>query len=280
MNFSFKTILIPVDFSINSEVAISKALELAKTDANFHLLHVVNDLADMNIAKAEAMASGKFIDPAEANNMLNQWKDCIKDVLPSAQVCTWISASPSIQNAISKKAKEIGADLIVIGKNSNHTWLPFLNTVLPVEIAEAANAAVLTVKPGSLHNKIKTVVVPVTDEMPQHKMEVIAMLCKKDRIKVYLVTFINGSQMQEQFSASPLLKTYQWLKSVLHCQVEYSVLHGYNKAKAVLAYAEKTGADILLLNPKSETKIGWPNRHISDALPSQSKVQVLTVQPY
>ena len=41
MSFSFKTILVPVDFSINTEVAINKAVEVADKDgANIHLLHI------------------------------------------------------------------------------------------------------------------------------------------------------------------------------------------------------------------------------------------------
>ncbi|HET7898016.1 MAG TPA: hypothetical protein VFL47_10110, partial [Flavisolibacter sp.] len=65
----------------------------------------------------------------------------------------------------------------------------------------------------------------------------------------------------------------------LRCPVEYAVVHGSNKAKAILQYAEKTGADILLVQPEKETKIGWGDRHISDVLPRGSKMQVLAVAP-
>jgi nucleotide-binding universal stress UspA family protein len=44
MPFSFKTILVPVDFSINTEVAVNKALEVAdKEGATIHLMHVLSD---------------------------------------------------------------------------------------------------------------------------------------------------------------------------------------------------------------------------------------------
>jgi hypothetical protein len=61
--------------------------------------------------------------------------------------------------------------------------------------------------------------------------------------------------------------------------VEYAALYGSNKAKAILKYAEKVNADMLLVYPEVETKIGWLNTHISDVLPPASKVQVLAVQP-
>lgn len=279
MSFAFKTILIPVDFSVNTEVAVNKAIELADTDVNIHLMHVLNDSSNANIARASTLPKDEYFGPIAASFRLQQWKDCIEETLPSSTIRTYILAPTSVQDAIRAKAKEIGADLIVIGKNSRHNWFSFLNTVSPGALAETSSAAVLTVKPGSLYNKIKTVVVPVNEDIPEHKIEIIASLCKKHKIKVHLVTFQNSTNGGQTFSASQLLKAYQWLRNVLHCQVDYSVLQGYNKAKALLAYAEKIEADILLLNPRSEIKIGWPSRHISDALPSQSKMQVLMVQP-
>ena len=40
---SFKNILIPVDFSVNTDVAIKKAMDLAEDHTIIHLLHVQND---------------------------------------------------------------------------------------------------------------------------------------------------------------------------------------------------------------------------------------------
>jgi len=281
MPFSFKTILVPVDFSINADVAINKALELADESATIHLVHVLDHtFFNLTASKVRKLSRrDSWVDPTEADKMLNEWKESIEDGFPSIQVSTWLLPSISIQQAIAQKAKEIQADLIVIGKNSNHTWLPFLNTVTPSELAESTGMAVLTVKPGSLHNKIRTIVIPLTNQLTKNKLEVVAALCKKYKMKVYLVTFLNDDPAPQEFSASTLLQVYQWLKNTLHCAVEYAVLHGSNKVKAILCYAESINADILLVHPESETRIGWLNRHISDVLPSQSKVQVLTVQP-
>jgi nucleotide-binding universal stress UspA family protein len=278
MSFSFKTILIPVDFSINTEVAINKALEVADKDgADIHLLHVSDHTAYRFLTKDKK--PGELIQKTASptvQQMIQQWKNSIQETTPHT-VYNWIQHHSSIQDSIEEKAQQLNADLIVIGKKSNHSWFPFLNTVIPSELAEVTGSAVLTVKPGSLHNKIKTLVVPVTGDIPKYKMEAIAALCKKNRLKVHLVSFVNGENIPADFSASTLLKLYQWLKEALHCPVEYAVLHGTNKAKAVLLYAEKVNADILLLNPTSETKMGWLNKHISDVLSPASKVQVLAV---
>jgi hypothetical protein len=170
-------------------------------------------------------------------------------------------------------------DLIIIGKNCHHSWFPFLNTVIPTKIVQQTGIAVLTAKPGSIYNKIRTVVVPIAGEATKNKMEALSLICRKFKIKIYLVTFMSNDNKPSDFNASALLKMYQWLKTSIHYPVEYAVLHGHNKAKAILNFAEKINADILLVHPESETKIGWMNRHISDMLPPASKVQVLTVVP-
>ncbi len=271
----FKTILVPVDLTLNTEVAICKALEIADASVvSIHLVHVLKPSLFESFGKAE---ESKEIQQVESK--LIEWKNSIEECTSNAEVSYWIIPSSSVYKIIAFKAKELKADLIVIGKTSSHHWFPFLNTVTPDALAEETGSAVLTVKPGSLHNKIKKVVVPVTDNLPQQKMNVLAALCKKNNIKIFLITFINKDNVPEDFSASSLLKVYQWLKTSLHCPVEYAVLHGQNKAKAVLSYAQKNNADILLVNPETETKIGWAGNHICDVLPPASKVQVLSVRP-
>lgn len=258
--------MVPVDFSINTEVAVNKTLELIDLEkATIHLFYV------------NRKHSRKEEHP-DHEKKLNEWQESIEEDHPDIIVKVWITKSNSVQKAIQQKAKEIHADLIVIGQSSMHSWLPLLKTVLPMRLASSTGIAVLTVKPGALHNKSKTVVVPITDEIPDIKMNALELLCRRARMNVHLVTFMDGENLPE-LSASALLHTYQWLKSKLQCSVEYAVAHGPNKAKAILAYAEKNNADILLVHPKKETQLSWWNRHISDVLPADSKVQVLAVQP-
>lgn len=281
MLHSFKTILIPVDLSINTEVAVKKGLELATYDTTIHLLHIqTSPVQDLSVIAYRYLVGGKTGTPlSEIKDKMEQWKRTIEETAEGVKVCTRvISIDNSIQKIIEEKAKELKADLIIIGKNSHHSLLPLLNTVIPSKIVQQSGIPVLTVKPGSLHNRIKTVIVPITSQATTTKMEAIETICKKFRVKVYLVTFTRYDQPGE-FYASVLLQMYQWLKTSVHCPVEYAVLRGKNKAKTLLNYAEKVNADILLVHPETETKIGWLNKHISDVLPAASKMQVLAVQP-
>jgi len=266
---SFKNILIPVDFTLNTEVAVTKTLELINGEgATIHLLHV--------LGPAYPFAKEKLL--LEEKKLI-EWKETIKDYYPEVSVQLWSVKSFSVQKAIREKAQDISADLIVIAQTSRHNWMPVLKTVLPMRLATSTRIAVLTVKPGALHNRPKTIVVPITDAMPEIKVRALESLCKNTRLNVHLVTFVDARNVLPEISASALLKVYQLLKARLHCPVEYAVMHGQNKAKALLQYAEKNNADILLVYPKKETQLGWWNHHIPDVLPPESKVQILAVQP-
>jgi nucleotide-binding universal stress UspA family protein len=266
---SFKNILVPVDFTVNTEVAINKTLELIDPEGSLiHLLHVIRP----------GQSRKKEIYP-DYKRKLSEWKETIEDYHPLNTVELSVITSGSVQNAIKQKAKEINAGLIVIGQSSTHFWLPVLKTVLPMRLAESTHVPVLTVKPGAMRNKPKTVIVPIADEIPDIKINALELLCKNARLNIHLVTFVDGKNVPSEFSASTLLQVYQWLKAKLHCPVEYAVMHGSNKAKAILQYAEKNNADILLVYPKKETQLSWWNQHISDVLPADSKVQILAVQP-
>ncbi|MGB8192085.1 MAG: universal stress protein [Chitinophagaceae bacterium] len=268
----FKNILVPVDLTVNTEVAVEKAIELADRGGIIHLLHVHRLKMPYTY---RLLAQHDELHYRDADK-LDEWKRLIQQSVNGIEVCTWISTNGSIQEAIERKAKQLRADLIIIGKNSHYSWFPFLNTLVPSEIAQSTEIPVLTVKPGSLNNSVKAIVVPIASGSPDRKIEVISVICKKFTVRIYLVSFMNNNTPSD-FNSSSLLTMYQRIRSFSHCPVEYAVLHGGNKAKAVLDYAKKMDADMLLVSPDAETKIGWPSKYISDVLPATSKVQVLAV---
>lgn len=270
----FKTILIPVDLTLNTEVAVKKSLELATAGTQIHLLHIYNyALNGLSVFYHRPLNTIETV-----RMQLEQWRVAIEDAGEGVKVFTWLDRKGIIQHCIESKAKEVNADLIILGKHSHHSYFPLLNKVLPNKMAKSTGIPVLTVKPGALHNRIKTVIVPITSNAARNKMQMIQMIAKKCSVKVHLVAYADTNSSPD-FYASVLLQMYQWLKTSMHCQVEYAVLNGKNKAKTLLQYAEKVNADVLLVHPEVETRIGWWNRHISDMLPAASKVQVLAVQP-
>jgi hypothetical protein len=154
-----------------------------------------------------------------------------------------------------------------------------MNTVFPNHIAKATGYPVLTFKPGSIYTKIRSIVVPVGAEVPQRKVDLIMALKQKFRITIHLVTVISKKQNANKFSGYSLLETYRYLKDVVQCPLNHEVLYGENIAQSAFEYAKSIKADMLLVEPESETRLSsFPTKHIIDELKPNSKLQIMTVQ--
>jgi nucleotide-binding universal stress UspA family protein len=281
MTINFSKILIPVDFSVNTRVAIRKALFLCEgANTAIHLLHVMPGRpAKYSIIHqffARYSYSNDQSDIKACREKLEQYRNYILSIRPDIEIATWITIQKSIEEAIIEKSKNIGAELIVIGTNSHHSWLPFLNTVVPATIAKKSGIAVLTVKPGAVNDPIRTVVVPVGDGFPYNKVAAVNALKKRFRFQTRLVTF-RSNQDGAVIVPGSVLNAYRVLKNNPESQVSYEVLHGNNRAKAILDYCARVNADLLIVNPDTEMKIGWLNRQIPDVLPVHSKTQILAI---
>jgi nucleotide-binding universal stress UspA family protein len=261
-------------------VAVKKALELSDGNAKIHLVHVQSRmLSQLSPATYRYLSKPFGGARVDLDKKLADWKLTIEEFRPDIQVTTHTVFEGSVQKGIERTARQIGADLIITGKSSHHSWFPLLNTIIPARMAKRTGIPVLTVKPGSMYTKIRSVVIPITSRGIGQKLELIEAICKKFRVNIHLVLFKDGDADATRKLANELISAYQRLKSNTHCPVEYAVLSGTNKAKATLQYAESINADVLLLHPETETNIGWLNKQISDVLPPASKMQVLTVQP-
>lgn len=285
MGKRFATILIPVDFSVNTDVAISKALELSHSgECSIHLFHVQRIMIPNALQYMHYFLTGYSRHQVnasieESKGRLEKLKSDIEDRRKDINVFTWVSFGEPVEQAIIQKAARLAADLIIIGKRSHHSNLTFLNTVVPSRLAAASGIPVLTSKPGSLNSEIKTVVIPVGPRFPASKLEILEALRKEAMLQIRLVVFLDDEN-DPSFSKQSLLNTFRTLKNQSANPVNYEVLKGNNKARALLMYCSKVGADVLIVYPGSETRIGvWVNSHISDLLPANSKTQVLAVKP-
>jgi nucleotide-binding universal stress UspA family protein len=282
MPAAFKNILIPVDFSINTEVAVKKALELIEPQHSMiYLLHVQKLTPRIiRIIKIIFGKDNSTSQKAMSKLRFNELHNLICESCPSIEVVREQKKAKGIEKTIIEKANNIKPDIIVIGKHSHHIWFPFLNTVFPNRIAKSTGCPVLTVKPGSIYNRIKSIVVPVGSAIPKRKVELIVALKKKFRISIHLVTVMGNKSDSNEFSAYALLSTYRFLRDAVQCPLDHEVLHGDNVAKSAFKYAQNIKADILLVDPESETRLStFPDKHISDELKADSRLQILTVQP-
>ncbi len=273
MATAFNQILIPIDFSLNTEIAVKKAIGLIDgKEGCMHLLHIV---------KPGTSAAHKFI-AGEAERKLVQWKDTIRETTPGIGVKVTILRGSSIQQPIIETANMSSPDLIIIGKKGGRrNWFSRCS-VSPDQIAQKSNCPVLTTKPGSIHSRTKIIVIPVRHFVPERKLELAILLAKRYRAQVHLLAIGGNAQAEKEDLNQIFIRTYDHLRGKLVRPIEYFSVGGRNAARATLDYAQSIMADMILVNPATESGVfGFTgSRHISDLIAPDSKIQVLDVMPY
>jgi nucleotide-binding universal stress UspA family protein len=264
MAIAFNTILVPVDFSQNTDIAVKKAAELAGTGgAELHLLHVFRPGAtvDTELDRLEALILGRY---------------------PGVRVRTHVLPGRSVQRTIIEYAQLQRPDLIVIGKSEPPgRWMQWRG-VFPDVIAKKSNCPVLTVKPGSAESRTRVILIPIRHFLPERKLEWAVLLAKRYRAQVHLLAIQDRQEHKDWALPQVFLKAYHQLREHLHHPIEYSATGKQSTARAALSCAELIMADMIVVNPETESGVsGFVSyRHISDLLKKDSRIQVLDIQPY
>jgi nucleotide-binding universal stress UspA family protein len=273
MPIAFNTILIPVDFSLNTEIAVKKAAGLVGSDKTIlHLLHV------MKSGKRRTRQFRLWAVEKE----LNELSETIRADYPGLRIKTHILRGHSVQRLIIDCAAMVKPDLIIIGKQNNRRRWSVLPHITPDAIAKKSNCPVLTVKPGSFGLKTRVIVIPIRDFLPERKLELAVLLAKRYKAQVHLLAIQDHPEPKEWALPQVFLKAYHHLREHLHHPIEYSSTGRHSPARAVLNYAELIMADMILVNPETESGVagvtGW--RHMSDLVDKDSRLQILDVEPY
>jgi universal stress protein A len=146
-----KKIICPIDFSDNSEAALQIALPIADVHkAEVHLLHVIpeiffydwsmTNMYDLNtdeiVTKSKEEANSKLI------AMMQELKNQFPNITFHFTVLTQINAADGILNT----AKEINADLIVIGSHGRKGWDSLLMGSVAESVMRHSDCPVLIYK--------------------------------------------------------------------------------------------------------------------------------------
>lgn len=281
----FKKILVPVDFTEGSEIAIRKAVQLAEpSKATICLLYICKPLFSMNIFSN----TGYVIAPAteiltnrEIGLKMQDYKTYISQRLDRVIVETIISETGKLHQKIEETAILFGPDLIIHYKSGGRSLFHFFNPASPERIAQKTNCPVLTIKEGAEDTKIRNIVLPVTQRIPARKLDIAIRLAKVFNSKIHLISFPDCSD-EEKKSDHAFIESFKKIRENASLIIKHGPVFGKDIARALLKYAESVHADMILVNPVTESNIHYMmgKIHISDLLSEHSTIQVLDVEPW
>lgn len=271
-------ILVPIDFSEQSLIALSQSYNLAKKiKAEVILLYVVEDVNPMVKMFIKGLDE---IKSAVGSNLKNLAEDKQKET--GLSISTLVEEG-KIYAKINEVAERIQATFIVMGtKGNEHSKFIGSNAL---KVVKTAPCPVITIK-GKEHNKgCSKIVLPLdlTKETSDKVNKAIAF-AKIFKAEIYAVSVLmtGKEDVVNKLKDQLILVKTHIEKNEIKCTAEMvKILKKEDKlSHAVTSYARKNNADLIMIMTQQETEIkaffiGSNAREVIN----NSEIPVLSIQP-
>jgi nucleotide-binding universal stress UspA family protein len=255
----FERILVPTDMSDFSDLALRCALQFnERLGSKLTLLHA----EEISWLAAEHPIGYYFENVPEAKVALTkQLHDYATAHVPAAAGATTLFEDDAPERAIVRTARDIGADLIIMGTHGRRGFRRALVGSVAESVLRETDVPVITVNPARFPPDapvgIRTVLCPVNfTDVAHAAIEQASAIAESFDAELVVMHVCEGSEprlfsdVQRQFGI--------WIDPQVRARTRYKELavHG-NAAEQVLAVADQVDADLLV--------IGAQHRFFSDA---------------
>ena len=278
--FQVKKILIPIDFSKTSKLALEHAAHLCKAfKSELHLLHITkNYTIDVlpNLTATSAVLSSQEDLRERVTEELNTIGEKFSEqhnVGYNIEV-----KGGSVANGIIESAKDCNADLIVMGTHGVSGFEEFFIGSNAYRAVTSATVPVLTVQEHSDKMGFENIVLPIdSSNHTRDKVSEVVALAKVLGSKVLIAQLVR----EDDDKAILNLKVKQVEehlnnKSIYH---ETTVIEVDNIAKATLEFAKKVNGDLVAIMTDQENYTGFFVGEYAQQVVNHSKIPVLSVTP-
>jgi len=279
--FNVNKILIPIDFSETSKIALEHAADLCKKfESKLHLLHVYTSF-NMSVLPNLDAVNFKADDQDIKDAITDELNNIGQNLQEKYNIGYSIEVRDgSISKEISKTAVEVKADLIVMGTHGVSGFEEFFLGSNAYRTVTASTVPVLTVQKHAGPCGYDRIVVPI-DSSPhtRDKISQVVSIASKFNSRVFLAGLITKDHEEEMNVFRLKLKQieeYLDHKGILH---ESEFVHGDDIAKMTLKFAEEKKANLIVAMTEQEASTGLFMGTYAQQVVNHSKVPVLSVTP-
>lgn len=271
-NFGYDRILVPTDMSDFSSQAIRYAALLRERfGSKITLLYADETYFPMDVLESPL---GYYLEQAPATKVKLQERlaQFAQQYFPAAAVDTCVVQDVPAR-AIVQRAREMHADLIVIGTHGRSGWRRALLGSVAEGVLHETDRPVITVTPGVLADnqipEIRTVVCPVNftyiARASLHHACAVASAFGAELVVVYVAEGVEPPRLPEVESAFSL-----WVDPAVrdHAKYRLCLVSEGNPAERVLGVARDVSADLIVL--------GAQHKFFSDATVVGTTTQRIT----
>ncbi len=281
IHFNSSKILIPVDFSETSMLAIKHAAYIAqKSNGHLYLLHVVN---------AHFMAQNMFIpivklDQGQVENKASEKLSQLADEIRkeyNVNIDTIIrSGSPSSE--VHKVASEIAASMIIMGTHGYSPIQEIMIGSVALKVLTKSNAPTMVMTNEATHSGYNKIILPIDNTVnSRQKVNFTLEFAKKFGATVYAVALLASDEESDKPALELVLHQIQTLAKEKAVAFHSDILMNVkNRATATVNYIEKNEGDLVIIMTDQDAELsGFFLGPYSQQIIHLSKVPVIAIKP-
>lgn len=280
-SFKVEKILIPIDFSETSFLAIEHAATIAKAfKADLVLLHVV----ERHWEKFSIVVPEMRINAPEGivNSIEKRLEDIAKDVFLNYGVkSSCITANGTIFSEIISVSEEQQVDLIIMGTHGTSGFVEFFIGSNAYKVVTSSKCPVLTVQTHAKKVSFGNILLPIDDSAhSRQKVNHAIVMARHFSSHIHVVGLADFEDEKELNKFEIKLEQIEAYinKCGLTCTLE--IVKGINQAEMTTTYAAGVDADLIIIMTDQEENIaGRLLGTYAQQIVNHSKIPVMCIQP-
>lgn len=278
----FNKILVPVDFSPQSDMAVEKAVQMAgQYHCSIHLLHAITiePFSAMAAAGPYLITGGEGVDNyGETGFRLKKICACITVRTAGLVKTSCHVLLGSWTQAVIDLVNETGADLVLTGQK-NGLFVKGRTILNPDAVAEKTNVPVITIPPEGGMPELSSILIPVTNFLPVRKLMYGVYFATHYDAVIRLLAI--GGNTSPAVTQHYLQRSYQLIRDNCTLRTELEIAAQGNIAGAISGCTKAKPASLVIVNPRTQTRMpGLLTTLTGNILQKHSAQPVLTVTPF
>jgi len=280
--FNVNKILIPIDFSESSNIALEHAVILcSKYNASLHLLHVLT-VSYVDILPNLTATSSHINNTKELRKKVVEELDTIgKDFKEKHGVTYDIEVrNGSITKEIGRSARENKVDMIVMGTHGASGFEEFFLGSNAFRVVTAAAVPTLTIQSHVKKLGYDNIVLPIdSSKYTRDKVSIARAIAEAFGATIHIVGLITDEHQDEKGKFDVKIRQVEEYLDDRNVKHIKKIINGTDIAEMTNVYASVVNADLVVVMTEQEAATGLFVGPYAQRVVNHSKVPILSVTP-
>lgn len=282
IHFKSRKIVIPTDFSETSMLAIKHGAFLAKyTKGDVFLVHIINaHYLSQNVFLPITRIDNKAEYEQKVEDRLNELADDVRTEYGITVTPVIKTGSPT--NEVNNVAKELGADLVVLG---THGYTPLEELVIggtAMKVITRSHCPTMAMSQEATEFGYHRILLPIDNSAhTRQKVNYTLELAKEFSAHVYAIGLLDSGEDDRRGAMDVILSQIEKLAKEKEVMFSKEIVSGVkNRATATVKYGEKIGADLIVIMTDQDAELsGFFLGPYAQQVIHLSKVPTIAIKP-